>query len=202
MSHRRASRQTACTKKTWHVAPVSAVAIVLLCASAMSCTHQGSDPVDDWADYLTRANDYLAEKQDAFVAVVDGYPRYFYDQGLGTIAFCDEAGPQVVGKMLVVGSTSRSSGTWLWSWDNETVLRSMSEPLGKVRRVGEVRGFPKLAEPHWPADETDAWEMAIVASYVLEADALYRSPDENGALFLLVFEPQVVSDASPPARCD
>jgi hypothetical protein len=40
--------------------------------------------------------------------------------------------------------------------------------------------------PQWKADVVDAWELAGVAAYVLEAQGVYRAPTDNGYLFMAI----------------
>ena len=176
------------------------VALALLLA--ISSAHGSEEHPDGWVDYLTTAHLYLTEKQTEFRELIDPYPQYFYDQDLGTIAFCEEETPKVVAKILVVGSTSVSGGTWLWSWANDSIVAAMSSPLESVREIGGQRGFTKLTESLWPGDETDGWEMTAVSGFILRADGAYRSPGQSGALFLLMFDPEPASEASPLARCN
>lgn len=88
--------------------------------------------------------------------------------------------------MQVVGSTSKSGGTWLWSWANDAVLAPATRDMEKVRIYGEAHGFEKLTRAKWPGDECDGWEMTAAAAYILRAEGGYRAPSERGALFMIM----------------
>ena len=58
--------------------------------------------------------------------------------------------------------------------------------IKEVRDFGEVKGYPRLTTPKWPAAEADGWEMTTIAAYVLDACGVYRTPGDNGFTFLAI----------------
>ncbi|WP_409035712.1 DUF6882 domain-containing protein [Pedobacter africanus] len=58
--------------------------------------------------------------------------------------------------------------------------------MGKVKSYGESRGFKKLIDRKWKADEIDGWEMTAIAAYVLKAKGAYRVPSKDEKLFLFM----------------
>ena len=44
----------------------------------------------------------------------------------------------------------------------------------------------KLAMPHWPGTECDAWDMVALASHFIEAEGWYRLPTQSGHGYLLL----------------
>jgi len=151
------------------------------------------EPVDQgWMDFLPDATTYLSSQQDAAEQEFDleSWEQYSVDPEAGTLTLSTEGKPGVVAHILVVGSTADESGTWLWSWANSSMPESLSEPMTRVRQFGEDHGFDKLADPMWPGDETDGWEMAAAAAWILSAKGAYRAPyeDGDGAVFLIFTE--------------
>jgi hypothetical protein len=106
---------------------------------------------------------------------------------------------RVVADVQFVGSISSRSGTGLWAWDNPTVSTGMTRAVQRVRRFGERRGIRRLTEAKWPADEVDGWEMTSIAARLTGAEGAYRSPEANGATFLLLTN---VRRADEPAPID
>jgi Family of unknown function (DUF6882) len=141
-----------------------------------------------WDDLLTTAMAYLHVKQERLKSEFDlgRWQRYDYDQDGGTLTFSSDGRIGVVADMHIVGSTSRSGGTWLWSWDNGSILDRVKHCMTLVREYGEQHGFEKLTTAKWPGGEGDGWEMTAVAAYVLEAEGAYRAPHDNGALFMVL----------------
>jgi hypothetical protein len=157
-------------------------------ALLFGCTGPAENPVEhEWASFVTEAYQYLTHQQDLAKQDFDlgSWERYFWDQDAGTLTFSSNGRAGVVADILIVGSISEISGTWLWSWANSSILESMSSSIRRVRSLGEERGFEKLTEANWPGDETDGWEMTAVAALLLSAKGAYRAPDEDGALFLI-----------------
>ena len=141
-----------------------------------------------WDDYLAEAVVYLKTRQERLKSEfgLGHWKQWFYDQEAGNLTFSTDGKIGVVATMHVVGSTSKSTGTWLWSWDNATILDQVKHCILEVRDFGEAHSFEKLTNPKWPGDEYDAWEMTAVAAYILQAEGAYRAPDDNGALFLVM----------------
>lgn len=107
------------------------------------------------------------------------YERYDWDQDRGELVFSDGGVPKVIAKIQFVGSYSEKSGTWLWSWDNSSVLDHIKQDMLEVRKYGEKHNISKLSDSYWKADEVDAWEMTAIAANILQAKGAYRSPDSD-----------------------
>ena len=132
--------------------------------------------------------EYLQRQQDRLNAdfQLGSWQQYKYDQDAGTIVFSSGGQIGIVADIHIVGSTSKSSGTWLWAWDNSSVLDRVKHCLIEVRTFGEVHGFAKLTTPKWPGDECDGWAMTAIAAFILRAQGAYRAPNDNGALFMVL----------------
>jgi hypothetical protein len=153
-----------------------------------------------WDGLLEMATGYLRERQDHLMSEFDlgNWPRYDYDQDLGTLVFSRDGRRGVAADIELVGSTSKISGTWLWSWANPSILERVRQQMTQVREYGEAHGLEKLTTAKWPADEIDGWEMTAIAAFVLQAEGAYRSPDEKGALFMLLRDVRRLGDGAPP----
>jgi hypothetical protein len=55
-----------------------------------------------------------------------------------------------------------------------------------VREFGEKHNILKLTEDYWEATEDDGWEMSAIANRIIGGKGVYRCPDENGFLFLIL----------------
>jgi hypothetical protein len=145
-----------------------------------------ADP-PSWDAFRDEAFAALKAAQDRLMAdfQLGSWPRWGADQATGLLTFSNDAGQAgVVAEFSAAGSVSSSTGTWLWSWANPTLLDSVKGPMERVRAYGEARGWEKLTTPNWPGDESDGWAMAAVTARILGADGAYRAPDERGALFM------------------
>src|SRR5919109_5568532 len=93
-----------------------------------------------WDTFLATAVEYLEDRQ-AWLRKEFGvgeWPRYDYDQPTGTLRFSAEGKTGVVADMQAVGTTGKSSGTWLWSWANDSILASAKGDMETVRAYGEA----------------------------------------------------------------
>jgi hypothetical protein len=141
-----------------------------------------------WETVRDVAIEYLRERQDRLTSEFElfSWPRYDYDQDAGTITFSKDGRVGVVADIQLVGSISKKSGTWLWSWANPSIVESARRSMTHVREYGEAHGLEKLTQAKWPADEYDGWEMTAAAAFILKSEGAYRSPDERGALFMVL----------------
>jgi hypothetical protein len=59
---------------------------------------------------------------------------------------------------------------------------------GKPLPGGDAYALPRPTIRKWPACEQDGWEMAIVATKVLDARDVYRARLNGGALFVAIID--------------
>ena len=141
-----------------------------------------------WDAFVDTAVEYLARQQDRLKSEfqLGTWQRYDYDQDAGTLVFSSNGRVGVVADIHIVGSTSTTSGTWLWAWDNPSILERVTHCLADVRAYGERHAFDKLTTAKWPGDEHDGWEMTAATAFILRAEGGYRAPGENGAVFMIL----------------
>jgi hypothetical protein len=146
-------------------------------------------------DLMSEAVQYLEEAQARLKRVLSlgVWKRYHLDQEKGTIEFSSDGQVGLVADLHVVGSTSRSTGTWLWSWDNPSILPKVRHCMEEVRAYGQAHNVERLVNAKWSGDERDGWEMTAIAAYLLKADGGYRAPGEKGALFAILKNPRRTS---------
>lgn len=132
-----------------------------------------------------KAYEYLNRQQDSCKAVykVGNYQRWYYDQTTGELTFSDNGVPKIIVDYEDVGSISFKSHTWLWALDNPYLEEKIKSRIGIVRSYGLKRGFEKLVNPKWAADEYDGWEMTAIAAYLMKAKGAYRVPSSDSSLY-------------------
>jgi hypothetical protein len=164
------------------------LAVLFVAALLYPGSMHAKEPVDKgWVQFFSKAADYLTRQQDAAKREfnLESWKRYDLDPKTGTLTFSTGGKPGVVAHVLIVGSIADKPGTWLWSWADSSVPDSMSDPLLRVRQFGKDHGFDKLANPDWPGDKTDGWDMTAAAAFILSAKGAYRAPYEGGAVYLI-----------------
>jgi hypothetical protein len=149
-----------------------------------------------WPELLAQAEAYSDECQERLKAEFSllDYPRYDYDQESATLVFSGADRPNLKLTIQVIGSWAAKSGTWLWAWENDSILLGAREHVHVLQKFGLQNGFQRLSDAHWEAEQTDAWEMTRVACLLLQADGVYRSPDDDGALFMVLSDPEFVDE--------
>jgi hypothetical protein len=139
-------------------------------------------------NFIVEATDYLearvADAQETFG--IGQYERYDCDLPTGRFWWTDAGVIQVEARLVVVGSVSTESDTWLWAWANPHLVDVDMEDIERVKAFGEEHRIEKLTSQKWEADEVDGWEMTAVAARLLEAECAYRCPSKNGYLYLLL----------------
>src|SRR5690606_4865162 len=98
--------------------------------------------------------------QEAFG--IGQFERYDCDLPTGRFWWSDAGITKVEARLIIVGSISTESNTWLWGWANPHLDGVEMEDIERVKAFGEERGIEKLTERKWPADEIDGWEMTSV----------------------------------------
>ncbi len=153
-----------------------------------------------WGSFLEMAVDYLRRQQDRLKVEFQfgSWPRYDYDQQAGTLTLSSNGKVGVLADINIVGSTSKSGGTWLWAWENPSILESVKDCLADVRAYGEAHGLEKLTTAKWPGDERDGWEMTAATAFILRAEGAYRAPGDDGTLFMILRNVRGPAGSAPP----
>lgn len=143
---------------------------------------------DRFVDLVTRAHEYLTARQEDLRARFSfgSWPRWDWNQDTGQLVFSADGVPRVLADFQFVGSVSKLSGTWLWSWANPHMDSRWTHDLLEVQRFGAGHGIWQLTTQKWEADEGDGWEMTSIAAYVLQAEGAYRTPSETGLTYMIL----------------
>jgi len=145
----------------------------------------------DWEELVEQAYAYASACQERMEEEfsLSSWARYHYDQERAQIEFADGDRPGLTADIRIIGSTSNLSNTWLWSWDNPSILDGSKEAVHLLQRFGTQHGFERLREAKWPADEIDAWEMTSIACLLFQGAGVYRAPDDHGTTYLVLLNP-------------
>jgi hypothetical protein len=137
---------------------------------------------------------------------IDSCPRWDYDLDCGTLTFSQDKVPKVIASIQVVGTTSTTDGTGLWSWANENLPTTVTKAMEKVRAFGEAENLVELTQSSCPDDEYLGWAMTAIAAKILEAKGAYRCPNDNGFAYLLYSSVRFASEqtdaATPPEQVE
>ena len=115
------------------------------------------------------------------------YERWDADYDSGVFTMSTGGRPRVAAELQLVGSFSKKSNSWLWSWANEQNEPHLFSEIVRLKALGEVRGIRQLLEPyHESVDETHCWELTSLACHLLGFEACYRAPMDHRYLFMLL----------------
>jgi hypothetical protein len=70
----------------------------------------------------------------------------------------------VIASFQVVGTTSKSGGTWLWAWANKSWPYKVTEAVRHVCAFGDAENLTELTQESLPDDEYLGWGMSAVAA--------------------------------------
>lgn len=139
-----------------------------------------------------KAYEYLNEQQKIVEETfgIHSYENWFYDQETGILTFSNS---EIKNKIVEiqyeeVGSISKDSETWLWSWANPHLEPKIKTEIEIVRDYGKENNLESLTKRKWFADEYDAWEMTAISAYLMKAKGAYRFPLENTFSFVIYKE--------------
>src|ERR1700731_608953 len=129
----------------------------------------------DYSQFAAKCVEEVKVLQDSFSNEfnLNWYEHWFYDQTTGLLTF-STGDKELNFKYINVGSYSTKSNTWKWSWDNDSTLDKVKEPIKLVKDFGNSSNFPKLTEGYFPSDEIEAWEFTAIASKLLNGIGIYR----------------------------
>ena len=100
---------------------------------------------------------------------ISTWPRWDYDLERNTLIFSEDGVAKVVALIQVVGTTSRSAGTWMWGWANDSLPAIATKEVARVREFGSTEDIAQLTKSELPDDEYLGWEMTAVAAKLLGA---------------------------------
>lgn len=149
-----------------------------------------------WPELVTQADAYTSDCQERLkteFSLLD-YPRYDYDQESATLIFSGADRPNLKLTIQVIGSWAAKSGTWLWAWENDSILLDAREHVHVLQQFGKQCAFERLSNAYFEATEADAWELTHIACLLLQGDGVYRAPDEDGALFMVLSDAELVEE--------
>jgi hypothetical protein len=139
-----------------------------------------------------KAYNYLIEQQkiieDAYG--IHKFEDWFYDQESGILTFSNAETKDKILEINYeeVGSISKISETWLWSWANPNIEPKVKTDIELVKNYGKENNLELLTKSKWIADEYDAWEMTAISAYLMKAKGAYRFPLENTLSFVIYKE--------------
>ena len=137
----------------------------------------------DWSQWSRDATQLMSRRNDEWRSKYQlAGAQYFWDMNTGQITF-RTADHQVRAAICIIGSTSISEGSFLWSWANETIPHISKERIYEVRTFGKTHDLTLLVDAEWPGTKEDGLEMLTVSSRILDAEGAWVAPVGDVTLF-------------------
>lgn len=111
---------------------------------------------------------------------------YRYDLDTATLTF-DRGADVVVADVVLIGTTSRSEGTFLWSWANDSLPATAASLTTRVRAFGEDNDLPLLTRPEWPAARPEGLEMLAFSARILDAEGCFVHESGDVTCYFALF---------------
>jgi hypothetical protein len=153
---------------------------------------EATQTAPDWSAWSQEAVRLMQERNCTWARSysLEGHPYQWSLDDAELVFRCES--DEVVSDICVIGSVSRSEGTFCWAWANEAIPSCAQHDLARVREFGKVRALELLIKPQWPGGRPEGLEMAAVAGRILDADGIWIEETGDVTLF---FACQIFEDA-------
>jgi hypothetical protein len=161
----------------------------LVIAAAIGCrsqeTQMPSPLPDDFEQLLQLSMEELQIKTEAHKAWGLGtFDRWDLDQEVGNLMFSSDEGTTATATAQIIGSFSTRDNSWLWAWDNPSIVDELKVHSLKLKEYGEQHGIERLTTRKWTGTEDDAWAMTALAVKLCGAQGAYRGPSGPAYVFM------------------
>jgi hypothetical protein len=147
---------------------------------------------DEFQKLLDASMEELQLKTEAHKAWGLGtFDRWDIDQEVGGIVFSNADGTKAVAPAQIIGSFSTNDNSWLWAWDNPSIIDDLKLHALKLKEYGEKHRIEKLTMRKWTGTEDDAWAMAALAVKLCNAQGAYRGPAGPAYVFMTFGEVKI-----------
>ena len=145
----------------------------------------------------TEQQDWTAWSREAVAAMMDGNARWQREFGLegappcqwdldsATLTFEGTLGP-VVATVCLVGTTSDSEGSFVWSWANPAIPSQHGEALAPVHEFGRDHQLALLTTARIPGGRPEATECLCIAGRLQRALGTYIEQQGDVTLYFTI----------------
>jgi len=149
----------------------------------MGIVSEATQTAPDWAAWSQEAVRLMQGRNGAWIRSygLEGCP-YQWRLDDAQLVFRSDR-DEVASDLCVIGSVSRSAGTFCWAWANEAIPSRAQHDLARVREFGKAQALDLLIRPQWPGGRPEGLEMAAVAGRILDADGIWIEETGDVTLF-------------------
>lgn len=121
------------------------------------------------------------------------FEQWDVDQETGLLVFTNADGTQAECPVQIIESFNTNDNTWLWAWDNPSILEPLLRVVLKVKDYGEKHQIESLTTRTWVGEESDAWAMTALAMKLCNAQGGHREPAAGSTHVFMTFRKVKIS---------
>lgn len=143
----------------------------------------------NYQDYLSECFQESSIKQAALEKKYElkSFSTWFYDQASGILTLSDK-NKELNFRYFEVGTYSKKSNTWKWSWDNNHTLKKVKDKVELVKDFGTENEYTKLTHGEFESYKEEGWQFASITLKLLNGIGLYRPETDRHYIFLVLSE--------------
>lgn len=155
----------------------------------------------DWAAWSREAVEMMVARNAEWPRKLGlvGAPEFRWDLDSATLVL---QGPlhEVVATVCLVGTTSESEGSFLWSWANEAIPKQHGEALEVVHDFGRENHLALLTTPRIQGGRPEATECLCIAARLQRAMGTFIDQQGDVTLYFTILHAQLapMDDAQLP----
>ncbi|MES9857505.1 MAG: DUF6882 domain-containing protein [Sedimenticola sp.] len=143
---------------------------------------------DELCSFYVNAKDELYKKQSRFkkennIAILE-HSKYIQNSNI--IGFSSGDGKNIYYTFVPVGTLTKTTGSWLWAWDNRIYSRRITEPYLIIRKFGMKHGIEKLQRCYWEGSQEDAELMTAILCKLIDGNGMYVKVNKLVDLYLVL----------------
>ena len=149
----------------------------------------------DWAAWSRETVEMMVAKNAEWPKQfgLQGSPAYRWDLDSATLVL-EAPLHKVVTTVCLVGTTSDSENSFLWSWANEAVPKQHGEALEVVHEFGREHHLALLTTARIPGGRPEATECLCIAARLQHAAGTFIDQREDVTLYFTILHLQVAMD--------
>ena len=149
----------------------------------------------DWAAWSREAVEMMVAKNAEWPKQfgLQGSPAYRWDLDSATLVL-EAPLHQVVAIVCLVGTTSDSENSFLWSWANEAVPKQHGEALEVVHDFGREHHLALLTTARIQGGRPEATECMCIAGRLQRAMGTFIDKQGDVTLYFTILHAQVATE--------
>lgn len=145
----------------------------------------------DWAAWSREAVEAMMARNAEWPRQfgLEDAPAYRWDLNNATLVF-QGASQKVVATVCLVGTSSESEGSFLWSWANDAIPSQHGEALQVVHDFGRANSLALLTTPSIQGGRPEATECLCIAARLQRAQGTLIDKQGDVTLYFTILHMQ------------